>query len=89
MQVYFHRSKLTKKFTSTFKKMIFLSNCAQCMGHYRTRKKRIKISKITKYYSVVCACILQKIKKATKKFTAAADNEKVRRKGKCKSVSMH
>ena len=31
--MYFNRFKLTKKFTSTFKKTIFLSNCAQCMGH--------------------------------------------------------
>ena len=33
MQLYFYRFKLTKKLTSTFKKMIFLSSCAQCMGH--------------------------------------------------------
>ena len=41
MQVYFHRFKLTKKFTSTFKKIIFLSNCAQCMGHNRIKHRAL------------------------------------------------
>ena len=87
MQLYLYKFKLTKQFTSTFKKMIFLSNCAQGIGHNRIRRralsdkeKKIKISKITKYYSVVCACILQTIKKTIKKFTAAADNKKMRQK---------
>ena len=68
--------------------MIFLSNSAQCMGHNWIKhrglsdkeKEELKISKITKYYSVVCACTLLTMKKTTKKFTAAADNKKMRRK---------
>ena len=52
----------------------------QAQGTIGQDKTRIKISKITKYYSVVSACVLQTMKKTTKKFIAGADNKKVRRK---------
>ena len=82
MQVYFHRFKLTKNLRAHLKNDFSVQLCP--MYGAQSDKQNDKILQRGLYLHFP-----NNGKKTTKKFTAAADNEKVRRKRKCKGESMY